>query len=605
MNGQINWSQVYSYSYKTSKEKQWYIKEHNKLVYSLGSYGVRAFDVSDELRPCLIRENQEPVAFSKWARSLYVYNDVLYVATRQGTKGRDELFVPDYRFRFEGGLSDFDTSYDEFDRIIKFGGRISSNELGDPDYNFGLNSLNMISSSDVKENSGLIILKGGEEVDKQFYSSLWLKVNSIGKSPISIPLRMCGNETVLSLSIIPICNTSFSVSLSHICDVVSSQTFMTEEWICFKILANAESSKLWWRTKELGDWDLIQEGNGIGDFNAISIGLCTNEPGISLQIDDYYCHSAEIDSVSYVNGTLELFDNMLSPINRLYSDIKLVSCKVTGNILVVTGLWGFNIYDITNKSYPILLSAHRDTNYTEYQSVDFFSSEEGRLYACFANHSKGMSIWDITNPMKPAMVCVIPHKGLIIDNYKLSGSMYTFDLIAEYPYVYSTFAVKRGGDEYQTNNDCRGIIRYKVDDLNNIKINLYPMDSSDWFVKSTDDFQPTVIRKYLDCLYINAAEKGIACYKIVEDGELNYIGLIPSGMTIKAFDISEGRIYAGHTASCTWACFKNDTESSIINFNNINADTSNIWYTLDGHKLNNRPDSKGLYLFNGRIVIIR
>ena len=130
------------------------------------------------------------------------------------------------------------------------------------------------------------------------------------------------------------------------------------------------------------------------------------------------------------------------------------------------------------------------------------------------------------------------------------------------------------------------------------------MDSNDWFTKSTDDLQPTVIRKYQDHLYINAAEKGIAYYKIGDNKELSYIGVIPvDDMTIKAFDISDGRIYAGRTDRCAWTCFKEDNASSIINVEN--TDKQKKWYTLDGRKLSDRPVTKGLYVFDGRIVIIR
>ncbi len=577
MNGQVNWNKLYSYTYKTSKSKQWFIKKHNNIVYSLGAYGVRAFDDSDDIKPRIIMKNEESSANSKWARSILLSDDLLFVATRQASSGKNELFLPDYRFRFEGGLPNFDASYGDFENKLNWGGQILVDELGDPDYNFGTHSLEMESSSVVTENSALILVKSGENVESQRYSSLWLKVNNLGDSPMSIPLRMNGNETTLSLSIIPISNSSFSVSLSHIQNVANLQTFLTKEWLCLKVYADAETSKLWWRTKELGDWSLIQEGNGVGKFDAISIGLCTNEPQMSVQIDDYYCHSSEIDSVTYVNGTLEVLDNNLNTINRLNSDIKFVSCKSIGNILVVTGLWGFNIYDIQEKSNPVLLSSHRDMSYTEYQSVDFFSSEDGRLLACFANYSKGMSIWDISNPVEPTIVCKIPHNNLVIDDFRLSSAtMYTFDLVADYPYVYSTFAVK--GDDFQTNNDCRGIICYRVDDLNNIKIKLYPMDSNDWFTKSTDDLQPTVIRKYQDYLYINAAEKGIAYYKIGDNKELSYIGVIPvDDMTIKAFDISDGRIYAGRTDRCAWTCLKN--VSAIIGDKGFTTFSSN--YPLD------------------------
>ena len=578
MNGQVNWGQYYKYAYNTDKQKQWYIKEHDRIVYSLGTYGVRAFDISDEMNPRLIKENPESSVNSKFARSLCINDEVLYVVARQGSAGQKELYTPDFRFRFEGGLSDFDISYDEFDKIIKWGGQIFLDEQGSPDYNFGTHSLKMVTSPDVIENSGFILLKEGENVAKQKYSSLWIKVNNIGSSTSSIPLRMNGNETIVSLFIIPVSNTSFYVSLSDTNDVSNPKLFSTNEWFCLKIYADTESSKLWWRTKELGAWNLIQEGDGISEFESISIGLCSTDPNISIQVDDYYCHSKEIDKVSYVNGSLEILDNNLSTVNKFQSDIKLVDCKEINNILVATGLWGFNIYDIHDKKNPILLSTHRNITYREYQSVNFFSSESGRLYACFAAYTSGVSIWDITNPVEPICVCTIPHNKLKVDGYKLSSAtMYTFDLLTDYPYIYSTFAVK--GVDRNTNKDCRGIIRYQIDDLDNIKIRLFPMDSLDWSVTNTDDPQPTIIRKYDNYLFINAAEKGIACYQITdeEDKGLKYIGLIPTDIVVKAFDMNDGSIYAGKTDGCAWTCLKN--VSAIIGDKDFTTFSSN--YPLD------------------------
>ena len=225
-----------------------------------------------------------------------------------------------------------------------------------------------------------------------------------------------------------------------------------------------------------------------------------------------------------------------------------------------------------------MIAKNRNITYREYQSVNFFSSESGRLYACFAAYTSGVSIWDITNPVEPICVCTIPHNKLKVDGYKLSSAtMYTFDLLTDYPYIYSTFAVK--GVDRNTNKDCRGIIRYQIDDLDNIKIRLFPMDSLDWSVTNTDDPQPTIIRKYDNYLFINAAEKGIACYQITdeEDKGLKYIGLIPTDIVVKAFDMNDGSIYAGKTDGCAWTCLKN--VSAIIGDKDFTTFSSN--YPLD------------------------
>ena len=37
----------------------------------------------------------------------------------------------------------------------------------------------------------------------------------------------------------------------------------------------------------------------------------------------------------------------------------------------------------------------------------------------------------------------------------------------------------------------------------------------------------------------------------------------------------------------------------------IRAAVSNVWYTLDGRRLNNAPTTKGLYIFQGKKVVIK
>ena len=45
----------------------------------------------------------------------------------------------------------------------------------------------------------------------------------------------------------------------------------------------------------------------------------------------------------------------------------------------------------------------------------------------------------------------------------------------------------------------------------------------------------------------------------------------------------------------------------VTNLNNHNMEDTkeNVWYNLYGHKLHNKPTQKGIYINNGRKVIIR
>ena len=271
--------------------------------------------------------------------------------------------------------------------------------------------------------------------------------------------------------------------------------------------------------------------------------------------------------MSYLNGSLEIYDNDLNLHKRYFSDIKFVQSKIIDKYLVVSGIRGFNIYDISDKINPILLSAYRDDSYIEFQGVDCYKKEDN-IYACFAIYSNGLCIFDITNPQTPVYLKKIPIEGLEIDGYSLSRrTMYTFDLLVNYPFAYSTFAVE--GEDMGTKNDCRGIISYNLSDIDDVKVCLYPMDSKDWFSSMTDDMQPTVLRKSGNYLFINASEKGIAYYKIFENGTLNYEGVTPTKGIIKAFDVTDDgmTIVTGRSYQGTWFMLLNN---DLILFSNKN-----------------------------------
>ena len=549
------WSVLSTYSGSSETQRQWCIVEDHNFLYSLGIYGIRAFSLADKSNPELAFYNSGPSSNNKWARGLTVKDDILYVSTRQASGGKNELFVPDYRFRFEGGISDFNHNLGEFDNYSNTGG-VTADENGTPDNNYGTHSLRIRSSANVNQNSCVVLEKHGDNVADQAYSSLWLKVNATGNQAFSIPLRRNDDSDVLFLNITPNSNQSYSISLSNQTQVYQTPVFTIGEWYCFKIYTNMSSSKLWWRTKECKDWVLMQEGSGIAKFDAIAVGMRTGDPNCSIQIDDYYCHSSEIDNVSYVNGSLEVLDRSLNTIQKLKSDIKFVNCKSLDNIMVVSGIGGFNVYDISVVEDPILLSSYRESFHNEYQGFDLYKIDN-KTYVCFANYTTGISIWDITDPTQPALKKRFSHNGLNIDGFTISNTeMYTFDLLVDYPYVYSTFAVD--GPSTATANDCRGIIVYNISNLNNIETKLFPMDSKDWFTQNTDDFQPTVIKKSGGTLYINAAENGIANYTILDNGSLRYNGLINQGLgAIKAFDVSNGYLYVGKAYRDTWTCLKN------------------------------------------------
>ena len=600
LNAQTKYSLLSTYNDDSSLLKQWYIDASSDTIFSVGRFGVRAFDFSDKKTLQLIGQNETPADHKKRVRSVSPLNDVIYVATRQATAGDKESFVPDYRFRFEDQVDDFKIGTGEFDNYVNEGG-ITVDEFGEPNYNVGKHGIRFFSSSDLNNFSSAILEKKGN-VSNQKYSSLWIKVNQIGLNEISIPLRRNNDETILSLIISPLSESSFSLHLSNNLYASYFEQFDVNEWLCLKVYADEGKTYLWWRTKECGDWKLLQEGSGISEFNSVSLGIYTNEPNISLVFDDYYCHSSEIDEVSYVNGTVEVLDRKdLHTIKRYNSDLKFIQAKTIDNLLVVSGINGFNIYDISDNYNPVLISAHREPTYLEFQGFDFYKNED-KTYVVFSNCTQGISIWDISDPYSPGCVIYYPHKGLVIDGYKLSQRMYTFDLIADYPYVYSTFAVKESISA--SDNDCRGVICYDISNTENITPVIYPVDRNDWYTQPTDDLEPTVIRKYENRLLINMSERGLSCYIIREKGDLQYEGLIPiqNGSVISAFDISsDGYLFVGTFKGGTLYCLKEQDPSDGVKsvYNDMNK--KHELYGVSGIKVG--TNYRGLVIDSGKKII--
>ena len=45
--------------------------------------------------------------------------------------------------------------------------------------------------------------------------------------------------------------------------------------------------------------------------------------------------------------------------------------------------------------------------------------------------------------------------------------------------------------------------------------------------------------------------------------------------------------------------------SQLTTTNYANFTNDNVWYSLDGRKLSDKPTAKGIYIYNGRKVVIK
>lgn len=76
-------------------------------IYSIGYFGVRKLDFSNEENPILITNNTNIVNNNTRARALLSNNEYLYVNVRQNTWGENEIWKPRVRYNFERGIKEF------------------------------------------------------------------------------------------------------------------------------------------------------------------------------------------------------------------------------------------------------------------------------------------------------------------------------------------------------------------------------------------------------------------------------------------------------------------------------------------------------------------
>ena len=247
-----------------------------------------------------------------------------------------------------------------------------------------------------------------------------------------------------------------------------------------------------------------------------------------------------------VNGELIVMrKNNLTIINNIFSDIKLVEVHALRNLLLVSGLKGFDIYNISSPKSPKIIFRHRTKKYKEFQGFDIFEIDN-RTYVAFALYGDGLEIWDITNPSKAKSVSSLKLNDRIINGKRLYR-LQSMDVIADYPYLYATVGPMK--DNFENINSIRGIIIYDVSNINRIKMSIVEIPKYAWYNKKTGDCQPTYICKRNNNVFINFSEKGIAIFKKRKRIPLSYIGTInPSNKEtiIQPISISDdGYLLAG------------------------------------------------------------
>jgi len=293
--------------------------------------------------------------------------------------------------------------------------------------------------------------------------------------------------------------------------------------------------------------ELIAENSDFCTNTNIARGGALYKECLYVSTRSYLGGEKQKKSGGYINGALLVLDRKdLKEIKRIDSDIKLVEAKTYGRNLIVSGLRGFDIYDIADPKAPRKIFQYRHPSWKEYQGFDFFDADQ-HTYIVFALFTGGIEIWDMTNPTKAELKAAVPVSIPMETGDTLSEGGSVLHVLSDYPYVYAPLAPSRKA--FGNGSGRRGILTYEIGDLDNIKVNCTLIPDTDWYSKSTGDLAPSFIDKYRRTVYTNFGEKGVALFDITRPFEPRYVRTLDvtgCNALIQPICItSEGELYSG------------------------------------------------------------
>lgn len=266
---------------------------------------------------------------------------------------------------------------------------------------------------------------------------------------------------------------------------------------------------------------LIAENDEFCTNTNIARGGCIYKDYLYVSVRSYLGGQQEKNDAGYINGMLLILKRKdLCLIKKIPYDIKLIEVKIHGCNLLVSGLGGFDLYDISVPETPVLCFRYRHSSWKEFHGFDFFETN-GRTYIAFALFTGGIEIWDMTNPTQLFLRATVSFSTPTTDGTILSAKLQTLHVLADYPYLYAPFGPSRA--VFNNEDDKRGILTYDVSDLNNIKVNATLIPSADWYSESTGDLAPSFIERHQSTIYTNFGEKGVAVFDITRSFTPKYV----------------------------------------------------------------------------------
>lgn len=387
--------------------------------------------------------------------------------------------------------------------------------------------------------SSYALIKNSKATGNTGEFSYWININRSFSNTIKCLLTYNGSICKLRVNCIPN-GTGYCMSLdySH-----TSKIFDIGKWYNVKVKTSSDGTSLYYRNSECSDWILISSSSIPSDvFDAVSIGISTNQTNAEVLIDDFYFNEANIDQVSYVNGKTYILDKNLSVVNCLNQDFRVTGLAVDNDIMIVSGLYNVKFYDVSNPSSPQWLYTYRPNFERDMQGITTFR-EGGRCYAVVCCYSSGFMIWDITEKNNIKIVCDEDFSDYVINGTSAKERINCFSCVVEYPYIYAT--VSPTPSYVQTHKNIAGIMRVDISNFKNTIKEIYSIPASDLTDNTSGDPTPNRIAKYKNLLFVNNRDKGIAIFDISNIFPI-YSGLYRIGTSINAITATpDGRLFIG------------------------------------------------------------
>lgn len=354
--------------------------------------------------------------------------------------------------------------------------------------------------------------------------SLWIKNNHAIKNDVAIPLLFNNGKSTLTLILSP-ASSGYSIGIETPDNRITSGIGMLDtEWYNIKFEILSDNIVLSYRYKESGEWNILLNTR-VKEFifNAIGVGIDTENFAANINVDDVFFSTSNIDDEANICGKLVVLNKRnLSVENMYYLDMKGTDIYINNNTLVLDMLKGCNIYDITNPVVPKLKYWHRSNieKYKEYQGCRIFTYNE-RVYSVSCNYIHGITLLDITDLNNVKEVYVSEFVDLSYNDKVLGGKSYNFDVEVNLPYIYLTHTTRKS--YISTEFDYRGLVVVDISDINNIKKKVVPAPLDIWSTIYNGDPKPNRIKRVGNRLLLNNNDKGIVVYDVTNPSEPVYL----------------------------------------------------------------------------------